>query len=270
MIFLNRQVLLACILLSLFALFALLAPLFSPYTGVEVHLLDKNKPPSWQFLLGTDELGRDLCTRVALGIRISLFIGLIASLIDLIVGVFFATLSVFFSKRWRSFLLQTMDILYAIPHLLLVILLSTSMGPGYLSLLIALTMTGWIRMARILRSHFLDVKERAFVQASLAMGANKRHILWVHLLPNSQGPLLVTLTLTISSTIFAEAFLSFLGLGIQAPYASLGTMTSEALSALPSYPWRLFVPGGSIILILLAFSMLSDALRDIFSLGYAE
>ncbi|MBM3199055.1 MAG: ABC transporter permease, partial [Chlamydiae bacterium] len=161
-----------------------------------------------------------------------------------------------------SYLLQFADVLYSIPYLLVVILLTTWIGPGFSSLLIALTVTGWIKMARILRSRFLQVKQMAFVQAALVLGASRKRILFSHLLPNSAGQILVTLTLTIPSAIFTEAFLSFLGLGIQAPFASLGVMTSDALTAIPAYPWRLFFPAGCITLTLLALCFVGEGLRD--------
>ena len=154
------------------------------------------------------------------------------------------------------------DILYAIPYLLVVILLMVVIGSGISTIILALTMTGWINMARIVRSQVLQIKRQDFVLAAVALGASKRRILLRHLIPNAMGAILVTLTLTIPAAIFAEAFLSFLGLGVQAPIASLGTMANDGLAALRYYPWRLFFPAGLISLTMLSFNVLGDGLRD--------
>lgn len=154
------------------------------------------------------------------------------------------------------------DILYSIPYLLVVILLMVVIGPGIMTIILALTITGWINMARIVRAQVLQVKAQDFVTAAVALGATRKRILFYHLIPNSLGPILVTLTLTVPAAIFAEAFLSFLGLGVQAPIASLGTMANDGLAALRYYPWRLFFPATIITLTMLGFNLLGDGLRD--------
>ena len=155
------------------------------------------------------------------------------------------------------------DILYSIPYLLVVILLMVVIGSGISTIILALTITGWINMARIVRSQVLQIKQQDFVKAATALGASRKRILLQHLIPNAMGAIIVTLTLTIPSAIFAEAFLSFLGLGVQAPVASLGTMANDGLPALKYYPWRLFFPATLISLTMLSFNILGDALRDI-------
>ena len=156
------------------------------------------------------------------------------------------------------------DILYSIPYLLVVILLMVIMGSGLATIIIALAMTGWINMARIVRGQILQLKQLDFVKAATALGASRRRILLRHLIPNAMGPIIVTLTLTIPSAIFAEAFLSFLGLGVQAPIASWGTMANDGLPAMRYYPWRLFFPASFISLTMLSFNLLGDGLRDAF------
>ena len=249
--------------LLLLLLFAAIGPLLTRYTYYETHLHLKNQPPSWQFWFGTDELGRDLFTRLWWGARISLFVG-IAPLIDLVLGVFYGALAGYVGGKVEELMMRIADILYAIPYLLLVILLMVIIGSGLATIILALTITGWIGMARIVRGQILQIKELDFVKAAHAMGASKKRILMQHLIPNTMGSIIVTVTLTIPTAIFAEAFLSFLGLGVQAPIASWGTMASDGLSALRYYPWRLFFPALFISITMLSFNLLGDGLRDAF------
>jgi oligopeptide transport system permease protein len=250
------------ILVSLI-LMAILAPIFSSYTYYETHLALKNTPPCKDFWFGTDELGRDLFTRCWWGARISFFVGITASLIDLVIGVLYGSIAAFCGRRIEEWMMRFADVLYSIPYLLVVILLMVVIGSGITTIIIALTITGWINMARIVRAQVLQVKTQDFITAAVALGASPRRILFKHLLPNILGTVLVTLTLTIPSAIFAEAFLSFLGLGVQAPIASLGTMANDGLSALRYYPWRLFFPATLISIAMLCFNILGDGLRDI-------
>jgi len=222
----------------------------------------KNTPPCKQHWFGTDELGRDLFTRIWFGARISLLVGIGAASIDLIVGVLFGALAALSSNRVEEILMRSADVIYSIPHLLLVILLTVIIGPSLLSIVIALTMTGWIKMARIIKGQMLQLRQMEFITAAIALGASKKRILFKHLIPNCAGQILVVSTLTIPLAIFSEVFLSFLGLGVQAPIASWGTMASDGLSALKPYPWRLFFPATFISITLLSFSLVGEGLRD--------
>ncbi len=260
----NKLCVLSMFTLLLLIFFALIGPLLTPYTYYETHLPLKNTPPCSTFWFGSDELGRDIFTRIWWGTRISLFVGVGASLIDLIIGVLFGAFAAMIGGKTEEFLMRLMDILYSIPYLLVVILLSVIIGPSLLSILVALTFTGWIGMARIVRSRILQVKQLDFVKAAKALGASNKRILFSHLIPNCLNQILVTITLTIPSAIFAEAFLSFLGLGVQAPIASLGTMANDGLTALKAYPWRLFFPAGFITVLILCFSLISEGLRNAF------
>jgi len=247
----------------LFLLFmAIIGPLLSHYTYYETQLPLKNTAPSSTFWFGTDELGRDLFTRCWWGARISLFVGVTASIIDLVVGVLYGGTAALLGGKTEEWMMRIADILYAIPYLLIVILLMVIIGPGLFTIILALTMTGWVNMARIVRAQVLQIKQQDFVRAAYALGASRRRVLLYHLLPNAMGPIIVTLTLTIPAAIFAEAFLSFLGLGVQAPIASWGTMANDGLSALRYYPWRLFFPAALISLTMLSFNLLGDGLRD--------
>lgn len=258
----NKLALFGLITLAFLIFFAILGPFLSQYSYYETQLPLKNTAPNGKFWFGTDELGRDLFTRCWWGARISLFVGISASLIDLIIGVLFGSLAALLGGKAEEWMMRFADILYSIPYLLVVILLMVIIGPGLLTIILALTMTGWINMARIVRSQILQIKQQDYVRAAYALGASKRRILFQHLIPNAMGPIIVTLTLTIPSAIFAEAFLSFLGLGVQAPIASWGTMANDGLPALRYYPWRLFFPAFFISLTMLSFNLLGDGLRD--------
>lgn len=260
----NKLALIGGMLLALLFLMAIFGPLLTPYTYYETHLNLKNLPPSSKFWFGTDELGRDLFTRVWWGARISLFVGIMASLIDLAIGVFYGSIAAIVGGKKEELMMRIADILYSIPYLLVVILLMVIIGSGITTIIIALTITGWIGMARIVRSQILQLKQMDFIKAAIAMGASRRRILMKHLIPNCMGPIIITVTLTIPSAIFAEAFLSFLGLGVQAPIASWGTMANDGLSALRYYPWRLFFPAGFISITMLCFNLVGDGLRDAF------
>jgi oligopeptide transport system permease protein len=251
-------------ILGLLLLMAIIGPWISNYTYFETHLSLKNQAPSKQFWFGTDELGRDLFTRCWWGARISLFVGISASLIDLAIGVCYGALAGLMRGKIEELMMRIADILSAIPYLLVVILLMVVIGPGLTSIILALTITGWIGMARVVRGQILQLREQDFITAAIALGSSNARILFLHLIPNCMGPIIVTLTLTIPGAIFAEAFLSFLGLGVQAPIASWGTMANDGLPALRYYPWRLFFPAGLISITMLCFNLVGDALRDAF------
>jgi oligopeptide transport system permease protein len=260
----NRLALLGIALLFVLSLFAIFGPLISPYEHYEMHLPMKNSPPSAQFIFGTDELGRDMFTRTCCGARISLFVGITAALLDLVIGIAVGSLAGCIGGKFDEIVMRCVDILYSIPHLLVVIMLMVVMGPGIFTIIIALTFTGWIGMARIVRGQILQLKQLDFVRAAEALGASRLRILLRHLIPNAMGPILATMTLTIPTAIFAEAFLSFLGLGVQAPAASWGSMASTGVYAMRFYPWRLFVPASFISLTMLCFNLVGDGIRDAF------
>jgi oligopeptide transport system permease protein len=242
--------------------FAILAPLISSHPYYETNLALKNQSPSKEFWFGTDDLGRDMFTRTACGARISLFVGITAAVIDLFIGVLWGGIAALAGGKVDNLLMRIADILYAIPYLLVVIMLMVVMGSGLFPILVALTITGWIGMSRIVRGQLYQLKEQEYIQAAIALGAGRPRILFKHLIPNAMGPIIVTMTLTIPVAIFTEAFLSFLGLGVQAPMASWGTMASDGLPAMRYYPWRLFFPAFFISVTMLAFNLVGDGLRD--------
>ena len=251
------------LLLSCIMAVAIFVPLFSPYAYDEVHLADKNSPPSLSHYLGTDDLGRDLFTRVGYGLRLSLTIGSLAAILDMCIGVTWGAIAGYIGKTCDIVMMRIAELIYSIPYLLAVILTAAVVGPGLFSILVALCFIGWIQMARLTRIQVLQMKQMDFITAAHSLGVHPVRILLRHILPNISGPLLAMLLLTIPQAIFAEAFLSFLGIGIQPPLASLGSMTSDALSALRFYPWRLFAPACTITLVIFSFTLLADGLRDL-------
>ncbi|MGN7761209.1 ABC transporter permease [Paenibacillus sp. 22594] len=258
----NKMAMTALGVLALIILAALIGPLFSKYNYYSNDLLSTNKPPSSKHWFGTDDLGRDIFVRTWYGARISLIVGLAAAAIDLLIGVIYGGIMGFFGGRVDNIMNKISEVLYSIPYLLVVILLLVVMEPSLFTIIVALTITGWITMSWIVRGEIMQLKNREFVLASRSMGAGSRRLLFRHLLPNAVGPIIVTITLSVPNAIFAEAFLSFLGLGVQAPIASLGSMISDSLTGWMYYPWRFLFPAILISLTMLSFNIFGDGLRD--------
>ena len=257
----NKLAMTALIVLIFITFAAIFAPMFSEFNYYSNDYLATNEAPSLTHWFGTDDLGRDMFVRTWYGARISLIVGLIAAVIDLFIGVIYGGIMGFFGGRIDSIMNKFSEILYSIPYLLVTILLLVVMEPSLPTIIIALTITGWINMSWIVRGEIMQLKSREFILASRSMGADWRRLLFRHLLPNAIGPIIVTVTLSVPNAIFAEAFLSFLGLGVQAPVASLGSMINDALTAWLVYPWRLLFPAGLISLIMLSFNIFGDGHR---------
>ncbi len=258
----NQVALLGLFILLALSLMALVGPWLSQSNYSDIHLELKNNPPSGQFWFGTDDLGRDIFCRIWWGARISLFIGLSAALIDAIIGVIWGAAAAYFGGWIEELLMRVCDILQTIPLLLTVILLTVFMGAGLKTIIIALTINGWLNMARITRAQVLQIKQSEYVLAVIAIGASPLRMIFRHLIPNASGPILATATLTIPVAIFTEAFLSFLGLGLRAPLASWGVMINDGIGAMEFYPWRLFFPSVFITLTILSLNLVGNALRD--------
>ena len=259
----NYLALFSLMFLVLLSFFAIIVPIVSPHSVTEINLPNQNMAPSATHWFGTDELGRDVFTRTWYGARISLFVGIAAATIDFLVGVIYGGIAGYKGGRTDTVMMRIVEILYGLPNLIVVILLMVVMGPGMTTIIIALTVTGWIGMARIVRGQVLQLKNYEFVTASKSFGAGTMRIIRKNLLPNTMGPIIVQMTLTVPSAIFAEAFLSFLGLGIAAPYASWGVMANDALSVISTgHWWRLFFPAVFISMTMFAFNTLGDGLQD--------
>jgi oligopeptide transport system permease protein len=259
---LNKAAMVGLIILSAMVFMALIGPLMVDHTYYEQDLTKLNKPPSAEHWMGTDYLGRDMWSRLWWGMRISLFIGIVAAILDLIIGVLYGGISGYFGGKVDDIMMRFVEIMMGIPNLILIILLIIFMQPGLWTIILAMSITGWIGMARLVRGQILQLKEQDFVLAARALGASHWRLLLKHLVPNTLGPIIVSVTFTVPAAIFFEAFLSFIGLGIRAPLASLGTLINEGYKLLKIYPWELIYPALAISLIMLSFNLLGDGLRD--------
>lgn len=258
----NKIAMGSMVFLILLILGAIIIPMFWPYSYSDQNLVNANLTPSMKFPFGTDKLGRDLFIRVVYGARISLTVGIAASIINLVVGVVYGGISGYFGGRTDNLMMRIVDILYTIPLTLYVILLMVWLGAGMRSILIAIGTTYWISMARIVRGQILSLKEQEYVMAARTLGASDSRILFKHLIPNAMGPIIVTMTMSIPSAIFTEAFLSFIGLGVSAPKASWGVLANDALGSFMLYPHHLLFPALALSITILAFNFLGDGLRD--------
>ena len=279
----NKFAMVALALIALLFLFAFVGPLIVPYSYDQFNAGEEDQSPNAVHLFGTDKFGRDLLVRNMYGARISLSIGIIAAFLTLIIGSVYGSVSGFIGGRTDNIMMRIIDIIYLIPDLLIVILLSvtlkrplervmessfllrglSTLGPAFFSMLIVFAMLYWGTMARIVRGEVLRIKEQEYVLAGRALGASQARIIRRHILPNCIGPIIVTATLQIPAAIFTESFLSFIGLGISAPLASLGSMVTDALNGVYTYPTRVLFPAMIIALIILAFNTVGDSLRDV-------
>ncbi len=249
-----------------FLLFELIVCLLTPWIapfGFETQNLELTlAKPSLMHWFGTDNLGRDLFTRILYGGRISMTVGILASLVSVIVGVIYGAISGFIGGKTDNILMRIVDILYALPFIFLVIILMVYFGRNILLLFIALGLTQWLTMARIVRGQVISLKHKEFVEAAKSLGVRTRTIIIKHLIPNALGPVIVYLTLTVPSVILEEAFLSFLGLGVQAPMASWGTLISSGVEVMEIAPWVLIFPALMLSMTLFSLNFLGDGLRD--------
>lgn len=265
----NKMAVIGFVFIVLIFFLAMFGPHMVPYGHSEQVLEDANLAPSAEHWFGTDGLGRDMWVRTWLGARVSLAVGLAATAIDLILGVVIGGIAGYAAGRGKvgdridGFLMRLIEILYGIPYLLVVILLLVVMEPGLLTIIIALAATGWVGMARIIRGQVLQLSTQDYVQAAQKLGTSHWKIITRHLWPNTLNIIIVNLSFTIPTAIFSEAFLSFIGLGVQAPFASLGTMANDALNVIFSGEWwQLFFPGLIISITMFAFNVFGDGVQD--------
>lgn len=295
----NKIAMAALIAVILIMLLAFIVPMFYPYS-YDAQMKGSERLAPMQYseteleriaagesvfphLLGTDQNGRDYAIRVLMGARVSLTVGIVASAIVLLIGSTYGAVAGYFGGKLDLIMMRFVDILYTVPDVLIIILLASTLkypleslaqmpgfswiqtiGPNMISMFLVFGLLYWVGMARIVRSQVMILKQSEYVTAAKALGAKNGRIIKKHLLTNCIGTLIVTTTLQIPSSIFTESFLSFLGLGVQAPMPSLGSLASAALNGLQSYPYRLFAPAFMIFIIILSFNLLGDGLRDAF------
>jgi oligopeptide transport system permease protein len=265
-------------------IFSFIGPMISPYAYDQTIKGSENLAPSLDHWLGTDSLGRDILVRLMIGTRISLAVGLMASFATLVIGTVYGSISGLASARVDNIMMRIVDIIYSMPDVLIIILLSVTLkrplekffsrflfsgssagaAVPVVAMFVVFALLYWVSMARIVRSRVISMRSEDYILAAKIMGASKVRIIFRHLLPNLSGPILVTATLQIPSAIYAETFLSFIGLGISAPRASLGSMVSDSLNGVYTYPLRLVYPALVIALLILSFNRLGDSLRDAF------
>lgn len=280
----NQVAMVSLYIIALIFLFAFIGPLFMDYDYTTQIRGSENLDPSWQHPFGTDNMGRDLFVRTMYGARVSLIVGVAASLIVLVIGSVYGAVSGYFGGRIDDVMMRLVELIYSVPDILVVLLLSTVLrapltdwfntsdnqlvrglavlGPSLISIFIAFGLLYWVGTARIIRGQVLMLKEQEFVTAAKALGASSYKVIAHHLLPNCIGQIIVTTCLQIPSAIFLESFLSFLGLGVSAPMTSLGSMASDALGGMYSYTYRLLIPSTILSLMILTFNLFGDGLRD--------
>ncbi len=258
----NKMAMISLYFLLGLIVIAILTPWIAPYSYEEQNLALGASAPSMQHWLGTDILGRDQLTRIMYGSQISLAVGFIATAVALTIGVLWGAIAGFVGGRVDALMMRTVDALYALPFTIFIILLTVVFGSSLLLLFLAIGAVEWLTMARIVRGQVLMIKKQEFVEAAVSMGLSPWRIISRHLIPNVLGPVIVYTTLTIPSVILLESFLSFLGLGVQPPASSWGSLISTGVETMEEYPWLLLFPGLVLTVTLFSLNFLGDGLRD--------
>ena len=260
----NKLALASVVFLTAMVLLAIFVPVFSPYTYDGMDSAQTNALPSALHWLGTDKFGRDILVRVMYGARISLSVGFAAAVLNLVIGVTYGVTCGYIGGKTDLILMRFVDIIYSVPTLLYVVLAMLVFGSNIFSVLVAIGISSWPGMARLVRGQILSLKEREYAQAAYILGAGRARIIRKHLIVNCLGPIIVDTTLMVSTAIFTEAFLSFVGIGISVPQASLGTMASEARSLLQTQPLQMLWPVLAICLTMLSLNFIGDGLSEAF------
>ncbi len=258
----NRAAVAGGVVLLIMLILALLTPLIAPYSYEAQNLDLGASPPSAAHWLGTDIFGRDLLTQILYGGRISLAVGFIATAVALVIGVTWGAVAGYVGGRVDAAMMRFVDILYALPFMIFIILLMVVFGRNILLLFLAIGAVEWLTMARIMRTQVQALRQQEFVEAAISLGLSPSAIIFKHIIPNAIGPIIVYTTLTIPSVMLLEAFLSFLGLGIQPPQTSWGLLISYGAETMEEYPWLLIFPGLALTVTLFSLNFLGDGLRD--------
>lgn len=258
----NKMAVAGSIFVTLLAIASFLTPLIAPGLYATTNLALGATPPSAAHWLGTDTLGRDMLARILYGGCISLSVGLASTLVSVVIGVLYGAISGYFGGRLDVILMRIVDILYSLPFVVFVILILVVFGQNIILLFMAIGAVSWLDMARIIRAQVMSLKKQEFVEAAIALGLRKRRIILRHMIPNVLGVVAIYATLIVPSVMLLEAFLSFLGLGVQAPMSSWGTLIFDGSKRMEEYPWLLIFPGLCFSLTLFSLNFLGDGLRD--------
>jgi oligopeptide transport system permease protein len=259
----NKLAIVALIMLILLSFFVIFGPAISGYAFEEVDPGARNASPSAEHWFGTDSLGRDLFARVWQGGRVSLIIGFLGAIVSAVVGCLYGGISAYFGGKVDTIMMRILEIVISIPYLIIVILFSIVLqGKGLFTLILAMTITGWCGTARLVRGQMLQLKSQEYVLAAQALGVSPLRIIIRHMIPNTLSVIIVNITFAIPNYIFSEAFLSYIGLGVQSPNTSWGALASNAQAQFMFYPFQLFFPAIMIAITMLAFTMMGDGLRD--------
>ena len=257
----NRLALVGLILLALLVCAAIFGPMLSPYPYDGMDAMSRNQSSSAAHWFGTDQMGRDVFTRVLYGARVSLLVGFASTALNLVIGVLYGSIAGYVGGRVDMVMMRIVDVIYAVPAMIYMILLMLIFGSNIYSVMLGICVNGWINMARIVRSQVMSLKEQEFSVAAFVIGASRRRILFRHLLLNSLGPIIVTVTLMIPQAIFTEAFLSFIGIGISAPMASLGTLAQDAKMLMNVYPMQMVWPVLVICIVIFSLNFIGEGLE---------
>ncbi|MBS0632698.1 MAG: ABC transporter permease subunit [Verrucomicrobia bacterium] len=258
----NRFSMVGGFLLLALVLICAFGPMFSAYNFEDQNLANAFRPPSAAHWCGTDQFGRDLLVRMMIGGRISIMVGLIATFVALVIGVTYGAVAGYLGGKTDAVMMRIVDILYALPFTIFVILLMVFFGRNIFLLFFAIGAVEWLTMARIVRGQILSLRKMEYIEAARSLGYSRRRIIFRHMIPNILGPIIVYATLTIPAVMLLEAFLSFLGLGVQAPMSSWGVLIKDGAEKMEEYWWLLVFPGGVFSLTLFSLNFLGDGLRD--------
>lgn len=257
----NKRAMFGLVVLIIVLLMAILGPVFSPYSYEDQNMALRNAGPSAAHIFGTDKMGRDIFVRILYGARISLGVGLVAAIVNLVIGTLYGGIAGYVGGKTDMIMMRIVDIIYSVPSMLYIVLIMLWLGAGVGSIMLGISITCWIGMARIVRSEVKSLREQEFTMAAFVLGASSKRILIKHLLVNAMGPIIVNVTLQVPQAIFTEAWLSFLGVGISAPKASWGTLCEAARELIQVYPMQTVYPLVAICLTIISFNFVGEGLE---------
>lgn len=258
----NKVAMAALVFLIGLSIMAIIGPMMTSHTYNTNNLSFTNQPPSKEHWFGTDSLGRDMWARVWVGARVSLAIGIIAAVFQTVIGVIVGGIAGYYGGKIDMFIMRFIDVMISIPYLIFVILIMVFMGSGIVPIVIAIALTGWLEMARLVRGQIMQLKNEEFIISAISLGAGSFRLIFKHLIPNTLGVIIVSLTMAIPAAIFSEAFLSFIGIGVKPPMTSWGQLANLGTSVMQIHPYQLLIPAFFISITMLSLQLFGDGLRD--------